>query len=70
MKNGQLHIADLNRNHHQASPDEEALVKAVKQLGFSFNVRTPQAVIINALGQEEKYVYFFGASGFHFRGGN
>ena len=41
--------------YQAASPDEEALVLAVKALGFSFNVRTPQGVIINALGAEEKY---------------
>ena len=41
--------------YQAASPDERALVEAVKHLGFSFNVRTPQAVIINALGQEERY---------------
>ncbi|KNC84425.1 hypothetical protein SARC_03353 [Sphaeroforma arctica JP610] len=37
------------------SPDEGALVGAVKQLGFSFNVRTPKSVIINVLGQDETY---------------
>eukprot|EP00050_Salpingoeca_kvevrii_P002287 m.190317 g.190317 ORF g.190317 m.190317 type:complete len:1160 (+) comp10581_c0_seq1:297-3776(+) len=41
--------------YQAASPDEAALVKAVKQLGFSFNVRTPEGVTINALGQEEYY---------------
>eukprot|EP00047_Mylnosiga_fluctuans_P006561 m.247712 g.247712 ORF g.247712 m.247712 type:complete len:1182 (-) comp15473_c0_seq1:193-3738(-) len=48
--------ADLERIIYQAtSPDERALVEAVKQLGFSFNIRTPAGVIINALGQEERY---------------
>ena len=46
----------LKHPHTQAaSPDEHALVTAVKKLGFSFNVRTPEAVIINALGQDERY---------------
>eukprot|EP01135_Chromosphaera_perkinsii_P005822 Nk52_evm11s367 gene=Nk52_evmTU11s367 len=38
-----------------ASPDEAALVKAVKQLGFSFNVRTPESVLLNVLGQDQKF---------------
>eukprot|EP01137_Pigoraptor_chileana_P033308 Opistho-2@23991 len=41
--------------YQASSPDEGALVRAVKQLGFSFNVRTPDSVIINALGREETY---------------
>jgi len=41
--------------YQAASPDEGALVKGAKQLGFSFNVRTPTSVIINVLGQEEVY---------------
>eukprot|EP01134_Creolimax_fragrantissima_P006623 CFRG6623T1 len=42
--------------YYQAqSPDEGALVGAVKQLGFSFNVRTPKTVVINVLGQDEIY---------------
>ena len=38
-----------------ASPDESALVEAVKRLGFSFNIRQPNSVTINALGQDEVY---------------
>ncbi|KAJ7357638.1 Phospholipid-transporting ATPase IA [Desmophyllum pertusum] len=41
--------------YQAASPDEGALVKGAKKLGFSFNVRTPTSVIINAMGQEEVY---------------
>jgi phospholipid-transporting ATPase len=41
--------------YQAASPDEEALVKAVKALGFSFNARSPSSVTINALGKEEEY---------------
>ncbi|XP_065059008.1 probable phospholipid-transporting ATPase IA isoform X2 [Rhopilema esculentum] len=41
--------------YQAASPDEGALVKGAKQLGFSFSVRTPTSVIINVLGQEEVY---------------
>eukprot|EP00123_Amoebidium_parasiticum_P014404 comp22485_c0_seq1/m.33915 comp22485_c0_seq1/g.33915 ORF comp22485_c0_seq1/g.33915 comp22485_c0_seq1/m.33915 type:complete len:1183 (-) comp22485_c0_seq1:540-4088(-) len=37
------------------SPDEGALVSAVKRLGFSFNVRTPKGVTINVLGTDETY---------------
>ena len=31
-------------------PDEGALVKGARKLGFSFNVRTPTSVIINVVG--------------------
>ncbi|KAK3699934.1 hypothetical protein QZH41_016596 [Actinostola sp. cb2023] len=41
--------------YQAASPDEGALVKGAKKLGFSFNVRTPTSVIINAMGKEEVY---------------
>ena len=43
--------------HHlqAASPDEAALVSAVKRLGFSFNVRQPDRVVINALGTDESF---------------
>eukprot|EP00730_Choanoeca_flexa_P004838 TRINITY_DN11817_c0_g1_i2.p1 TRINITY_DN11817_c0_g1~~TRINITY_DN11817_c0_g1_i2.p1 ORF type:complete len:1157 (+),score=344.14 TRINITY_DN11817_c0_g1_i2:140-3610(+) len=41
--------------YQAASPDESALVEAVKQLGFSFNVRQPESVTINALGQDQTY---------------
>lgn len=41
--------------YQAASPDEAALVDAVKQLGFSFNVRTPTSVTINALGHDETF---------------
>ncbi|XP_041042451.1 probable phospholipid-transporting ATPase IA isoform X3 [Carcharodon carcharias] len=47
---------DVNKIIYQASsPDEGALVRAAKQLGFVFSGRTPNSVIIEALGQEEKY---------------
>ncbi|XP_051901227.1 phospholipid-transporting ATPase IA isoform X3 [Pristis pectinata] len=47
---------DVDRIIYQASsPDEGALVRAAKQLGFVFSGRTPNSVIIEALGQEEKY---------------
>lgn len=41
--------------YQATSPDEAALVNGVAKLGFTFTTRTPQAVIINALGVEEKY---------------
>ncbi|XP_072108889.1 phospholipid-transporting ATPase IA isoform X4 [Mobula birostris] len=47
---------DADRIIYQASsPDEGALVRAARQLGFVFSGRTPNSVIIEALGQEEKY---------------
>lgn len=45
---------DPDTIYYQAqSPDEGALVNAVKKLGFSFNVRTPKSVVINVLGVDE-----------------
>nr|XP_006820513.1 PREDICTED: probable phospholipid-transporting ATPase IA-like [Saccoglossus kowalevskii] len=42
--------------HYQsASPDEAALVKGAKGLGFVFNVRTPEYIIIEEMGQVVKY---------------
>uniref|UniRef100_G3VVU5 Phospholipid-transporting ATPase n=1 Tax=Sarcophilus harrisii TaxID=9305 RepID=G3VVU5_SARHA len=40
-------------NYQASSPDEGALVKGAKKLGFVFTGRTPNSVIIEALGQEE-----------------
>ncbi|XP_072467859.1 phospholipid-transporting ATPase IB isoform X7 [Notamacropus eugenii] len=42
-------------NYQASSPDEGALVKGAKKLGFVFTVRTPDSVIIEALGQEETF---------------
>ncbi|XP_015200795.1 probable phospholipid-transporting ATPase IA isoform X2 [Lepisosteus oculatus] len=41
--------------YQAASPDEGALVRAAKTLGFVFSARTPDSVIIEISGQEEKY---------------
>uniref|UniRef100_A0A4X1URT0 Phospholipid-transporting ATPase n=1 Tax=Sus scrofa TaxID=9823 RepID=A0A4X1URT0_PIG len=41
--------------YQAASPDEGALVRAAKQLNFVFTGRTPDSVIIDSLGQEERY---------------
>ncbi|XP_071029755.1 LOW QUALITY PROTEIN: probable phospholipid-transporting ATPase IA [Oncorhynchus clarkii lewisi] len=41
--------------YQAASPDEGALVRAAANLGFVFSGRTPDCVIIKALGVEEKY---------------
>ncbi|GFV88598.1 phospholipid-transporting ATPase IA [Trichonephila clavipes] len=41
--------------YQAASPDEGALVKGAKQLGFVFTTRTPDSVIVKALGKEETY---------------
>ncbi|KAJ8297759.1 hypothetical protein KUTeg_024290 [Tegillarca granosa] len=47
---------DSNIVEYQASsPDEGALVKGAKTLGFEFTSRTPDAVTINVLGKDEKY---------------
>ncbi|XP_058252929.1 probable phospholipid-transporting ATPase IA isoform X2 [Hemibagrus wyckioides] len=54
------HTAVPERNddtitYQAASPDEGALVRAARNLGFVFSARTPDSVIIEALGHEEKY---------------
>ncbi|XP_064419217.1 phospholipid-transporting ATPase IA isoform X1 [Latimeria chalumnae] len=41
--------------YQASSPDEGALVRAARQLGFIFTGRTPDSVIIKSLGQEERY---------------
>ncbi|XP_078534374.1 phospholipid-transporting ATPase IA isoform X3 [Lissotriton helveticus] len=41
--------------YQAASPDEGALVRAAKQLRFVFTGRTPDSVIIESLGQKERY---------------
>ncbi|XP_005406394.1 PREDICTED: phospholipid-transporting ATPase IB-like [Chinchilla lanigera] len=41
-----------NMIYHASSPDEAALVKGAKNLGFVFTMRTPHAVTIEALGEE------------------
>lgn len=41
--------------YQASSPDEGALVRAARQLGFVFSARTPNSVIVKALGQEERY---------------
>uniref|UniRef100_A0A8C0GQ82 Phospholipid-transporting ATPase n=1 Tax=Chelonoidis abingdonii TaxID=106734 RepID=A0A8C0GQ82_CHEAB len=41
--------------YQAASPDEGALVRAAKQLHFVFTGRTPDSVIIDSLGHEERY---------------
>uniref|UniRef100_A0A8B9D653 Phospholipid-transporting ATPase n=1 Tax=Anser cygnoides TaxID=8845 RepID=A0A8B9D653_ANSCY len=41
--------------YQAASPDEGALVRAARHLHFVFTGRTPDSVIIESLGQEERY---------------
>uniref|UniRef100_A0A674K9N0 Phospholipid-transporting ATPase n=1 Tax=Terrapene triunguis TaxID=2587831 RepID=A0A674K9N0_9SAUR len=41
--------------YQAASPDEGALVRAAKHLRFVFTGRTPDSVIIDSLGHEERY---------------
>ncbi|XP_064481329.1 probable phospholipid-transporting ATPase IA isoform X3 [Ornithodoros turicata] len=42
-------------NYQAASPDEGALVKGARDMGFVFTTRTPTTVTVNILGTEEKY---------------
>ncbi|XP_078475030.1 phospholipid-transporting ATPase IA-like isoform X1 [Lampetra fluviatilis] len=41
--------------YQATSPDESALVRAAKEMGFTFCGRTPDSIIIDALGKEETY---------------
>uniref|UniRef100_A0A3B3XYE9 Phospholipid-transporting ATPase n=1 Tax=Poecilia mexicana TaxID=48701 RepID=A0A3B3XYE9_9TELE len=41
--------------YQAASPDEGALVRAARNLGFVFSGRTPDSVIVEVPGKEEKY---------------
>uniref|UniRef100_A0A8C3RT06 Phospholipid-transporting ATPase n=1 Tax=Chelydra serpentina TaxID=8475 RepID=A0A8C3RT06_CHESE len=41
--------------YQASSPDEGALVKGAKKLGYIFTGRTPHSVIIDALGKEETF---------------
>ncbi|XP_069058332.1 phospholipid-transporting ATPase IB [Pleurodeles waltl] len=41
--------------YQASSPDEGALVKGAKKLGYEFTGRTPRSVIIEALGKEESF---------------
>lgn len=41
--------------YHAASPDERALVTGAKNFGYVFEMRTPSAVEIDALGKKERY---------------
>ncbi|XP_039504530.1 phospholipid-transporting ATPase IA isoform X1 [Pimephales promelas] len=46
---------DNTITYQAASPDEGALVRAAENLGFVFTGRTPDCVIVESLGGEEKY---------------
>ncbi|TNN73046.1 putative phospholipid-transporting ATPase IA [Liparis tanakae] len=46
---------DGNISYQAASPDEGALVRAAQTLGFVFSGRTPDTVIVQMPGREEKY---------------
>ncbi|XP_030894781.1 phospholipid-transporting ATPase IB, partial [Leptonychotes weddellii] len=41
--------------YQASSPDEAALVKGARKLGFVFTARTPYSVIIEAMGQEQTF---------------
>ncbi|XP_056113292.1 probable phospholipid-transporting ATPase IA isoform X4 [Rhinichthys klamathensis goyatoka] len=46
---------DNKITYQAASPDEGALVRAAEDLGFVFSGRTPDCVIVESLGEEERY---------------
>ncbi|XP_056625153.1 probable phospholipid-transporting ATPase IA isoform X4 [Triplophysa dalaica] len=46
---------DGSITYQAASPDEGALVRAAQGLGFVFSGRTPDCVIVDSFGEEEKY---------------
>ncbi|XP_053561547.1 phospholipid-transporting ATPase IB [Bombina bombina] len=41
--------------YQASSPDEGALVKGARKLGYAFTGRTPDSVIIDAMGKEESF---------------
>ncbi|MEE6472636.1 hypothetical protein FKM82_009672, partial [Ascaphus truei] len=41
--------------YQASSPDEGALVKGARKLGYAFTGRTPQSVIIDAMGKEQSF---------------
>ncbi|VDP00822.1 unnamed protein product [Soboliphyme baturini] len=41
--------------YRASSPDEGALVRGAKNIGFVFHTRTPEAVFFTVLGREERY---------------
>uniref|UniRef100_A0A3Q3VS05 Phospholipid-transporting ATPase n=1 Tax=Mola mola TaxID=94237 RepID=A0A3Q3VS05_MOLML len=47
--------ADGKITYQAASPDEGALVRAARNLGFVFSGRTPDSVIVEMLGAEDMY---------------
>ncbi|XP_033829471.1 phospholipid-transporting ATPase IA isoform X2 [Periophthalmus magnuspinnatus] len=47
--------SDDTITYQAASPDEGALVRAARNLGFVFSGRTPDSVIAEIVGKEEKY---------------
>ncbi|XP_023214433.1 probable phospholipid-transporting ATPase IA [Centruroides sculpturatus] len=53
-------VPELDQRTHEicyqaASPDEGALVKGAKDCGFIFTTRTPEYVMINAMGTEQQF---------------
>jgi len=44
-----------NLGYQAASPDENALIKSAKNLGFVFTVRTPDTILVDELGQDHQY---------------
>ncbi|KRZ58273.1 putative phospholipid-transporting ATPase IA [Trichinella nativa] len=41
--------------YQASSPDEGALVRGAKDLGFIFHTRTPEAIVLSAIGISERY---------------
>ncbi|XP_050531336.1 probable phospholipid-transporting ATPase IA isoform X2 [Daktulosphaira vitifoliae] len=41
--------------YHASSPDEQALLKGCRSLGYTFHTRTPKSVLISALNIEKEY---------------
>ncbi|XP_076825028.1 putative phospholipid-transporting ATPase IA isoform X3 [Clavelina lepadiformis] len=44
-----------NIQYQSSSPDEAAIVKAARKMGFIFSIRTPTHVTVKALGKDESY---------------
>jgi len=44
-----------NLDYQASSPDESAIIKASKRLGYVFCIRTPETIMIDELGEDREY---------------
>jgi len=44
-----------NLDYQASSPDESAIIKATKNLGYVFCIRTPETIMVDELGDDQEY---------------